>query len=141
MTDQGTALDLRSFDDLTDARQAAMTLSGSGILSAHERNHVLSVANHIDQAIAIKHKRGDADRELETFRERWPDWDFRLEGAEGIAQTKDRLCIFRSESLIALNEHVRQEEESSGCPWRPAPRSPHQTGRSSSSTAADPRCT
>jgi hypothetical protein len=71
MTDQGTALDLRSFDDLTDARQAAMTLSGSGILSAHERNHVLSVANHIDQAIAIKRKRGDADRELETFRERW----------------------------------------------------------------------
>jgi hypothetical protein len=111
MTGQGTALDLRSFDELTDARRAAMTLSGSGILSAHERDHVLGVENHIDQAIAIKRERGDAERELESLRGRWPDWDFWLEGAEWIAQTKDCLCIFRSESLMTLNKYVQQEEE------------------------------
>jgi hypothetical protein len=112
MTGQGTALDLRSFDELADARRAAMTLSASGMLSVHERDHVLGVVNHIDQAIAAKRERGDAERELENLRERWPDWDFRLEGAEWMAQTKNCLCIFRSESPMALDRHVRQEEES-----------------------------
>jgi hypothetical protein len=105
------ALDLRGFDALTAARGAATALSDSGMLSAHEHDHVLGVTNHINQALAIKRERGDAERDLEILRERWPDWDFRTEGEDWIARTKDGLCILRSAYLAVLNKEMQREEE------------------------------
>jgi hypothetical protein len=101
----------RSFDALTDARQAAVTLLGTGVLLAPERDRVADAVARLEQTIARKHQLGHVDKELEGPRERWPAWDFWREDSGWVARSKDGLCRLRSSSLPALEQQVRSDED------------------------------
>ena len=101
----------RSFDTLTDARQAAVTLLGTGVLLAPERDRVADAVARIEQVIAHKYELGHVDSELEGPRERWPAWGFWREDGEWVAASKDGLCRLRSSSLPALEQQVRGDED------------------------------
>lgn len=107
----GARLEERSFDVLADARQAAVRLLGSEVLAVHERDLLRDVAARIDQTVARKRELGHIDKELEGPRERWPEWDFRRDDSGWVADSKDSMCRLRSSSLPALEEKVRQEED------------------------------
>jgi hypothetical protein len=101
----------RSFNALTDAREAAVTLLGTGVLLAPERDRVADAVARIEQAIARKHELGHVDKELEGPRKRWPEWDFWREDSEWAAGSKDGLCRLWSSSLPALDHQVRRDED------------------------------
>jgi hypothetical protein len=107
----GVQLDERSFDVLTDARQAASRLLDSEVLAGHEHEFMRDLAARIDQATARKQALGHIGKELEGPREQWPEWDFRRDGDEWVADAKDSMCRLRSSSLPALEEKVRREED------------------------------
>lgn len=107
----GTSLEQRSFDVLADARQAAVRLLGSDVLVVCERDLLRDLAARINQAVARKRELDHIDKELEGPRERWPEWDFRRDDGEWVAESKDGMCRLRSSSLPALEEQVRLEED------------------------------
>lgn len=104
-------LEAHTFDVLADTRQSALRLLSSEVLLAHERDGVRDVLRRIDQTIALKHERGNIDKELEGSRERWADWNFRREDNQWLADSKDGMCRIRSSSIPALEDLVRQEED------------------------------
>jgi hypothetical protein len=104
-------LEERSFDALADARQAVVRLLCSEVLADCARDLLRDVAARIDQTVARKRELGHIDKELEGARERWPEWHFRRDDSEWVADAKDGMCCLRSSSLPALEEKIRREED------------------------------
>jgi hypothetical protein len=107
----GTRLEDRSFDVLTDARQVTARLLDSDVLAVHECDVLRDLAARIDQSVARKVELGHVGHELAGPRERWPEWDFRREGSEWVANAQDTLARLRSPFLTTLEDKVRDVED------------------------------